>query len=71
MVTSLLTSPALKELKDALKVVEAAESVTCEGYGTVLQTTKQLFNDTLGLNLVVKATDAGYVLHLQADPAGK
>ena len=58
--------------KDVLKsVIEAAEKVTCEGYGTVLSTTSQLFTNVFGLNLGVKTTDAGYVLHPHADPAGK
>lgn len=52
-------------------VIEAAEKVTCEGYGTILSTTSQLFTDTFGLSLGVKTTDAGYVLHRHADPAGK
>lgn len=52
-------------------VIEAAEKVTCEGYGTVLSTTSQLFTDTFGLSLGVRTTDAGYVLHSHADPAGK
>lgn len=52
-------------------VAEAAECVTWEGYGSVLPATVQLFGTKLGLELVTKATDAGYVLHPQADPAGK
>lgn len=58
--------------KESLKsVIEAAESVMCEGYGTVLATTIHSFSDSFGLTLSVKATDAGYVLHPKADPAGK
>ena len=58
--------------KDEFKgVIEAAEHIACEGYGTVLNTTTQFFTDTFGLGLAVKATDAGYVLHSHADPAGK
>lgn len=58
--------------KDTFKsVIEAAEKVTSEGYGAVLTTTSQLFTDVFGLNLAVRATDAGYVLHSNADPAGK
>ena len=58
--------------KDVFKsVIEAAERVTCEGYGTVLSTTSQFFTDTLGMNLNIRMTDTGYVLHSLADPAGK
>ena len=47
------------------------EKVTCEGYGTILSTTSQLFTDVFGLSLGIRPTDAGYVLHSHADPAGK
>jgi quinol monooxygenase YgiN len=58
--------------KDIFKsVIEAAEKVTCEGYGTILSTTSQLFTDAFGLSLGVRPTDTGYVLHSHADPAGK
>ena len=58
--------------KDTFKsVIEAAEKVTCEGYGTILSTTSQLFTDVFGLSLGIRPTDAGYVLHSHADPAGK
>ena len=58
--------------KESMKsVIDAAESITCEGYGIVLAKTIQSFSDSLGLTLSVKATDAGYVLHPEADPAGK
>ena len=52
-------------------VTRAAECVTCEGYGSVLPATVQLFGTKLGLELVTMVADAGYVLHPQADPAGK
>lgn len=51
-------------------IAEAAVSVTCEGYGSVLPPTVQLFNVELDLKLVTLATDAGYVLHPNADPLG-
>ena len=68
----LATHLASDKVRETLKsVIGAADRVTCEGYGTVLPTTIQLFGDKLGLSLAVKTTDAGYVLHPQGDPAGK
>ncbi len=58
--------------KDLMKAISLlAEHVVCEGYGNVHPTTVQLFSVELGLKLVAKATDAGYVLHSHADPLGK
>ena len=58
--------------KDVFKsVIEAAEKVTCEGYGVILDSTSQLFTNSFGLSLGIRPTDAGYVLHSHADPAGK
>ncbi len=58
--------------KDLMKaIIQMAEHVMCEGYGEVHPNTVQLFDVELGLKLVAKATDAGYVLHSHADPSGK
>ena len=58
--------------KEVFKAVtQAAECINFEGYGSVLPSTVQLFGAELGLELVTMATDAGYVLHSQADPGGK
>lgn len=67
--TSHFCSAKGKETLQAMSQV--AESITCEGYGSVLPTTVQLFASELGLQLVAIATDAGYVLHPNADPAGQ
>ena len=56
--------------KEMLKtLLQNAESLTCRGYGMVLPQTAQSLQD-LGLPLVVRKTDAGFVLHAKADPMG-
>ena len=50
-------------------LLQNAESLTCRGYGMVLPQTAQSLQD-FGLPLVARKTDAGFVLHAQADPTG-
>ena len=57
--------------KDVLKsILEASDSNKWNVYGTLLHTTSAKLSE-VGVEAVARKTDAGYVLHPHADPAGQ
>lgn len=60
-----------KGKQSLISMSQSAMSIACDAYGLVLPQMTQLLSETIGLQVVSRKTDAGYVLHPDADPFGK
>ena len=60
-----------KGKQSLISVSQSATSIACNAYGQVSPQMTQLLSETIGLQVVSRKTDAGYVLHPDADPFGK